>query len=529
VRKLLPLLLLGSFASSSAQRPSDTAAQPQASFKAGTKLVEVDVVVHDKHGPVAGLTKGYFTLLDNGQEQDIAFFSVRSASGPVPVQPRAAVAPLPPGAVSNRPGPTEDAPATETVLLLDRLFTQPADQIYAIQRIQRFLDRRRARDGVGIYTLATRLEVLQDVTDSDALLRRALNRLQGGKAYSRDTDTNGMSGHTASEFLSLQTRMPVDSLKQAFEAIARHVANVPGRKALVWITDGFALKSETDDFRPDVEEAARALNDANVVLFAVDARGLIGALGPMTGIPNAESRGPSLQQLNQATRMRAAAPIGPTHVDTMNLLATSTGGAAFYNTNGLEDSFQQAVEDGDITYSLGFYPSDASQDGTLHKLIVKVARARVSVRYRQTYLAAKPQPEAQNHPRLDQLLRDPLNATQIGLIAQAPPDPSHPGVFNAQLSVDLHDIQLENQNGKLAGAVNISFYVENANSAQELTRNIEIPQDQLAAALAQGIVIRHAIELPARQAPAKVVDLRIVVQDKASGAVGSLRIPLASK
>src|SRR5580658_7787659 len=74
---------------------------PAATYHAGTKLVEVDVVTvvtaKDKNGPATGLTKADFTLLDNGKPQEIAVFSVKST------QPSGhPTSPLPPGIVSNR-------------------------------------------------------------------------------------------------------------------------------------------------------------------------------------------------------------------------------------------------------------------------------------------------------------------------------------------------------------------------------------------------------------------------------------------
>ncbi len=513
------VLLLGPLAAAPSQLPA-----PQ-TFKVGAKLVEVDVVAHDKRGPAIGLAKDDFTLLDNGKPQDIAFFSVRSVRGLAATRPLSTAPPLPSGAVSNRPNSKEDAPATQTVLLLDRLFTQQTNQAYDIQKIRMFLDQRRKRDGIGIYALGTSLQVLQDVTDNDALLRRAANGLTAQDANPRDADTAGMSEHAAAAYRSIRLTERVLAVKHEFQAIARHLANVPGRKNLVWITEGFPLMvcnaAECIDFKPDVEEAARALNDANVALYAVDARGLIGSLGQMTGIPNAESRG---AQAAQQMRGRFVGPVGPSNIETMNMLAGLTGGDVYFNTNGIEDSFKTAVEDGDVTYSLGFYPSEASQDGSVHKLSVKVARTGVSLRYRENYLAPKPQSEAENRPSLEQLLKDPLDATQIGLLAQATPDRARPGFFNVQVAVDLHNVQLGNQDGKWVGAVDLSFHIENSNSAQATTRTIEIPEDQLATALEKGIVVEHSIEWQGNPS-----DLRVVVEAKATGAAGSLRIPLGGK
>jgi hypothetical protein len=51
-------------------------------FQAGTRLVEVEVVVGNKNGPVAGLTKDDFTILDQGKPQRIDVFRAgQSQSG----------------------------------------------------------------------------------------------------------------------------------------------------------------------------------------------------------------------------------------------------------------------------------------------------------------------------------------------------------------------------------------------------------------------------------------------------------------
>jgi VWFA-related protein len=492
-------------------------------------VVEVDVVARDKHGPAAGLTRADLTLLDNGKPQDIAFFTVKSAgalaTSPPAARPLSNAPLISPGVVSNRPGLNEDAPATQTVLLLDRVFTSQLNQIFAIQRIAKFLDLRRKRDGVGIYTLGRDVRVIQDVTDDDRLLRRAANGLKAQDVAKRSSDTTGMTEREADDYSQLNMLERVLALKHALQSTARHLATVPGRKNLIWISEGFPLlycppHLPCFDYSPDMQEAARALNDANVALYAVDPRGLVGALGRMTGISNAEGRGPASQHVPGYLM----APVGPEHIETMNLLAGLTGGDVYFNTNGIEESMLKAVEDGDVTYSLGFYPSEDSQDGKVHKLKVSVAKGGLSLRYRESYFATKTQSEAAERPTLDRLLRDPLDATQIGLVAVAPPDPARPGFFNVQVAVDLRDVQLGNQDGRWIGAIELSFHVENSGAAQLMTRNIEIPEDQFATALAKGIVINHLVEWHGKPS-----DLRVVVEDKTSGAAGSLRIPLAKK
>ena len=76
-------------------------------------------------------------------------------------------------------------------------------------------------------------------------------------------------------------------------------------------------------------------------------------------------------------------------IDTMNDLAGLTGGRAFYADNGIDSLIEEAVEDSELIYTLGFYPSQESQDGDWHKLKVSVDRRGVSVRYRENYFASK--------------------------------------------------------------------------------------------------------------------------------------------
>src|SRR5579863_5484762 len=87
------------------------AGQQQPTFSAGTRLVQVDIVVRNSKGPVPGLTKEDFTILDNGKPQKIAVFSVHSARKPV-----ATPIPLPAGAVSNRFNSRGETPASATIL-----------------------------------------------------------------------------------------------------------------------------------------------------------------------------------------------------------------------------------------------------------------------------------------------------------------------------------------------------------------------------------------------------------------------------
>jgi hypothetical protein len=63
-----------------------------------TRLVEINAIVRDHKGPVEGLTKDDFTVLDNGKPQKIALFAMNSTR----VLTKAP-APLPPNVFTNIP------------------------------------------------------------------------------------------------------------------------------------------------------------------------------------------------------------------------------------------------------------------------------------------------------------------------------------------------------------------------------------------------------------------------------------------
>jgi len=360
-------------------------------FRAGTHMVQVDVVVHNKNGAVAGLGKSDFTILDEGKPRPITSFSV-TASSPQPED----FIPLAPGVVSNQRN-SRGAPLTAaTILLIDRLNTPVSDQVYANRKIIQFLQARNTQDRLGIYVLGNEIRVIQELTDDSGRLDRAIKALKPGEArrlsgdVQVDSTGNAVTDSLIADTLDRLQQFVVDdrvrTVREAMLTIARHLAKVPGRKNLIWVSGSFPLvivkPHELIDYSKHIDDAARALTDANVAVYPVDARGLI---GPPAGADQAGPAGrPNCYTMGICTGTQSGAPSG---IDTMNALAGLTGGIAFYNTNGIEDSIRKATEDASITYTLGFSPADDSLDARFHKLQVKVARKGVDVRFRKGYYA----------------------------------------------------------------------------------------------------------------------------------------------
>ena len=121
-------------------------------------------------------------------------------------------------------------------------------------------------------------------------------------------------------------------------------------------------------FRGEMEEATRALNDANVAVYPVDARGL----APPGGLDVEGRLFPS-----QPGRLARGVPIytpTPRNLDVIHLLAERTGGKAFYNTNDIGSAVRAALRDSEVTYTLIVVCGVFSGTGLLRKSFPQARR-----------------------------------------------------------------------------------------------------------------------------------------------------------
>jgi hypothetical protein len=73
----------------------------------------------------------------------------------------------------------------------------------------------------------------------------------------------------------------------------------------------------------------------------------------------------------------------------MEEIARDTGGRAYLNTNDLEGAIRQAIQDGAVAYSLGFYIDENSLDEKFHELRVRVKQRNYDLRYPRGYFASR--------------------------------------------------------------------------------------------------------------------------------------------
>jgi VWFA-related protein len=531
--------------SAAALAPSQAANQSPAPIRATTRLVQVSVVVHDKHGdPVTGLTKEDFAVLDEKKPQAIQVFSAETNQ--LPDHPPA---PLPPDTYTNRLVEQAGVPTSVTVILLDGLNTKFEDQTQARQQVVKFLSQIQPQDRVALYTLGREVHILHDfTTDASSLLavlakfRGRQNTEVGASQPDQPIDLSDVPGteemqafldgaaqREANFFIQDRVRLTVDGLV----AIADHVGSLPGRKNLVWVSGSFPIdvgldkfdlshNNEQLQFEDDVERAARALNAANLAVYPVDARGLIGmSAGSSASAVSARPRRGASQ------RIPAASP-NQSEFATMDMLAERTGGKAFYNSNDIFGAVRRALDDSRVTYTLGYYPDGVAWDGKFHNIKVEVKRPGMEVRARKGYFAI---PEKSVKPQnvnalMADVSRSQLDATAIGIrVTVEPVDAAGTHYLRTQIHIDLHELSIEQKEGHWTGTMDVGIALLDGKDeilkGTNETVHFNLDPAKYEAALKKGVVYRKDIPI----LPGSMV-LRAILFDEPSGNIGSVGIPL---
>src|SRR5580693_7143100 len=400
-----------------------------------THLVQIGIIVRDKNAAVADLTKDDFAVFDRGKPQTIRVFTAESAESarqPVPPQP------LPPNTFSDLPQAKGPAIRSITIVLLDNINTLSGNghQGYetgpwwmedlalsnAKAHLIEFVKTLDPKDRVAIYGLSDTLHVLCDFTsDRDRLLAILKNydttsktnrEAAGPGAYHTPVpgkEFNDNMDAQALEFAAATNERRAMQTMAALQSIASHVANIPGRKNLVWLTANLPFSGAA---------LARILVPAQIAAYPVDARGLLPRAVPASAgdVVASGSELSSVLGLDKSPA-RTDQPIG---VDTMEKIADDTGGRAFVNTNDVTGAIRKAIEDSAVTYTLGFYMDPHSADGKFHELKVQVKRTGLTVRYPKEYFAYEDAPPTkdQNWKSVVTATHSPIESSVIPLQAK---------------------------------------------------------------------------------------------------------------
>ena len=529
-----------------AAAPEDSPQTPQ--IRISTRLVEIGVIVRDKNGPVSNLTKNDFTVLDRGKRQQISIFSADAAR----LAPQLAQ-PLPQNTFSDLPQYGGAAPRSVTVVLLDNLNSlygsSPEDKYestpywvedLALQNGKKhlvdFVKNLDARDRVAIYGLRNTLHVLCDFTSDRNRLLTIISQYRTtpmteaalAEPNRRGSPVNAPFAAAAGGFENGSGEFRAGVVNgdrgaetmAALQQIAAHVANIPGRKNLVWLTANLPFSGVA---------MARVLSPANIAVYPVDARGLLAM--------NFSKQADTLGGNADADLVSGAAghydnmpgqseqPIG---IATMQKLADETGGQAFVNTNDITGAIRKAVEDSAITYTLGFYIDRDTLDGKFHEVKVEVRGKGLTVRYPKGYFAYPDTAptKSEDQIRLLSAVQSPVESSSIPLKATVDRVDQPPHSLRVLCTIDAHDLRLAQSGDIRKGTVEV-YIIEQDQTGKVVrqsgkTFTLQFPEKRYDALLKAGILFHEFV-----QPHAGVTTLRVLVEDPSTSQLGSLIIPLS--
>jgi len=136
-------------------------------------------------------------------------------------------------------------------------------------------------------------------------------------------------------------------------------------------------------------------------------------------------------------------PVGVRNQESMQELASRTGGRVYINTNDLKNAIRDAVEDSQVTYTLGFYPVNEKYDGKFHEIKLEVPeRSGLNLRYRKGYfdIAEQPQDANERKAALRDAVWSPIDATALGLTVDVKPSSTNQYAWEADVKIDSGSI-----------------------------------------------------------------------------------------
>ncbi|MGB8261106.1 MAG: VWA domain-containing protein [Terracidiphilus sp.] len=552
----------------SAQNPEPA---PPSTLKATAQAVVVDVVVTTPSGdPVPRLAQAQFQVLEDGKPQNIDLFEEHAL--PAAHASAAAAPALPPGVYSNDP----HAPQAEAVnvLLIDNLNTEPIDQANVRRQIAGFLVNLPAGERVAVFSLTSRLRLIQGFTADPAQVRAALTgsparstsanhtrqdelaeqedvailaamtgNADGGNQMSAQAQARTLAG-----FAGYQAGQRVNITLDALRQLARYLAGIPGRKNLLWFASSFPvtispaykdreLYLQGQELEKSIRQVSGLLTLAKVAVYPIAAEGV---LADHTG--DADS-GIESDGANRGMASSRAQSARSANTAAMEQLAADTGGKAFYSSNDLTGQISSALRDGAHYYTLVYTPQNHATDGRFRRINVRLASGNYKLSYRRGYYALPADAATPGDPLAALLAHGLPASTQIQFqarVAQAAEQPAAgtpraggnakltgPLVrFAADLSLPADALHLETApDGTRTGKVEVALVAyDAAGTALNWTGSIlglKLDPASLARLRSSGLPVHLEIDLPPT-----AVWLAAGVYDQAANKAGTLEIPI---
>ena len=543
----------------------DNSAKSPFTLKTATHLVLVDVVATDGKGkPVPDLKAEDFLVTEDGPPQSIRNFSFHrpAVSNDLPQTPAPQ---LPPGLVTNIPHYKKGD--IWNVIVLDALNSPMLDQSSTRQQLLKVINKI-PNQPAAIYILSDRLRLLQDFSTDPAALKRVIAGLNNKGSALLD---NAKGGHEAERYdpviwavlpasakaailryegegTASRTRDRLQLTLDALNAIAQNLKSLPGRKNLIWVSEGFPFSIEPGtivnardhvsgrNYTVSISSTANALFDSQIAIYPIDSRGII-----TSDVYDPASRGydaigrPQTQIGLTSTVSEENNNLNVVH-SSMQEIAERTGGKAFYNRNEVGDAIIESMDDGTTYYTLAYSPDNHNWNGKFRRIGIKNKRPGVKLRYRLGYFAIPPgatrSPQEQAAAFAQAMdISSPVSTAILFQARVIPPSEKTKNQVVVNYLIPAASLSFEEGADKLQHAsVNCSVEVFSSNGEMlkkdgaNLTAALQ--PDVYAKVLREGFPCQEKLALPAGE-----YTFRLGVRDNATGMIGTAdtRVTVASE
>jgi len=411
--------------------------------------VGLDVVVKDKKGrPIRDLKQSDFEILEDGVAQKVESFRfVARETTPATSSAKDKKSDTTETVITTTPN-KRSTPAV-TALVFDRL--SPEARSLARKAGFAYAQEGMANGGfTGVFGIDQALRTIQPFTENAQLVKDAVERVTGtvistynsGAAKMRDnverstsldqqistsTETASAAGAARDgagasaagaeagqaaveqKLVEMQNQMldhyeRLERDQQGFATINSLLAvispmqNLPGRKTIIFFSEGLKLPPAVQQKFPSVINAA---NRANVSIYSIDAAGLRTESGTAEAARELNSiAGASLANQGRGNDRGASGPYLRSLERNEDLLrfdprsglgslSDQTGGFLIHDTNDLVSGLHRIDDDMNGYYFLTYVPQNKDYDGRFRRISVKVTRSNVEVQSRQGYYAVE--------------------------------------------------------------------------------------------------------------------------------------------
>ena len=555
MRKIIfPFVLIALLCASAwTQTAKPTATPPQDDgdvVKITTALIQVDVTVTDKKGKiVTDLKPEEIEIFENGDKQKITNFSfvsnVRTVEETVNKKTeRPAVLP---------PSPIRADKVRRTIALVVDDLTLSFESTYYVRRaLKKFVDEQMQEgDLVAVIRTGAGIGALQQFTNDRRQLYAAIERVRwnpigsgkiGAFAPLEGKVDNGVpkrepeAGERTPEGVARENEEFLASVFAAgtlgaLDYVVRGMQELPGRKSIMVLSDGFKL---FDEDALGFKESGRVLsalrklvdsaNRASVVIYTMDGRGL-----QYTGLTAADNTsGWSADETRDAEGDRREELLDTQ--DGLRYLAQQTGGIAITNSNDLSGGIRKILDDQSY-YLIAYEPDEATFDPKtrrFNRLDIKVIRPGLRVRYRSGFFGVSDEktapPNQSNAQQLAAALTSPfgVNDISIKLNALFYNSPKDGNVVRSLVHIRAKDLKFTDEpNGgkKAVFDVLAAGFGDNGSIVDQIAKTFTLVLKKEAFEQAEQSGFIYDFSFPIKKAGA--YQLRIALRDHGSGKLGS--------